>query len=53
MERELGLHPVLIKGKGGVFNVTVGNELIFSKHEEGRFPTEAEILDKLRKMQKG
>jgi selenoprotein W-related protein len=49
----LGVEPVLIKGKGGVFNVTVGNELIFSKHEEGRFPTESEVLEKLRKRRSG
>jgi hypothetical protein len=28
--------------------VTVDNEKIFSKKEEGRFPSEAEILDALR-----
>jgi hypothetical protein len=28
--------------------VTVDNERIFSKHDEGRFPSEKEIVDKLR-----
>jgi len=28
--------------------VTVDNERIFSKKEEGRFPSEKEIVDKLR-----
>jgi len=29
--------------------VTVDNEKIFSKKEEGRFPSEREIIDALRK----
>jgi hypothetical protein len=28
--------------------VTVNNRRIFSKHDEGRFPTEKEIVDQLR-----
>jgi selT/selW/selH-like putative selenoprotein len=44
---------VLIKGRGGVFKVTVGNALIFSKQEQGRFPTESEILEKLRGLKRG
>ena len=39
---------MLLKGRGGVFNVTVGNELLFSKGEEGRFPSEQEIVEKIR-----
>ncbi len=48
IKKELGVEPELIRGRGGVFNVTVGNELIYSKHDAGRFPTEDEILEKLR-----
>lgn len=44
------MEPTLIKGSGGVFNVTVGNQKIFSKHDEGRFPSESEILEKLKKL---
>jgi len=36
--------PELIRGDGGVFDVVVDGELIFSKHDEGRFPEEDEIL---------
>gem|GEM_PF-2219654 len=39
-----------MRGSGGIFVVTVDNERIFSKHDEGRFPTEPEILDRLRSM---
>ena len=47
-----GIESQLIRGKGGVFNVIVQNQKIFSKHDEGRFPTEKEILDKVKKLQK-
>ena len=40
----------MVKGRNGVFNVTVGNRLVFSKHEEGRFPDESEVLDSLREL---
>jgi selT/selW/selH-like putative selenoprotein len=37
-----------VRGSGGVFVVTAGNQPIFSKQDEGRFPTEKEIIEKLR-----
>lgn len=39
-----------MRGSGGIFVVTVDNQRIFSKKDEGRFPTEKEILDKLREL---
>ena len=38
----------LVKGAAGIFDVDVDGDPIFSKHEVGRFPTEAEILKILR-----
>jgi selT/selW/selH-like putative selenoprotein len=38
-----------VRGSGGIFVVSVENETLFSKKEEGRFPTEAEIVEILRK----
>ena len=35
----------MIKGTGGVFEVTLNNSLIFSKKELGRFPDDNEISD--------
>jgi selT/selW/selH-like putative selenoprotein len=35
---------VLIRGDNGIFDVRVDGELLFSKHAEGRFPDEDEIL---------
>jgi predicted Rdx family selenoprotein len=38
----------LVRGGGGIFDVLVDGERIFSKHEVDRFPTHAEILAALR-----
>lgn len=35
-------------GERGVFDVLVGNKVIFSKHAEGRFPNEDEIVKAIR-----
>lgn len=32
-----------MKGKGGVFEVEVGDELVFSKKQERRFPEPGEV----------
>jgi predicted Rdx family selenoprotein len=42
----------VVAGGNGVFNVMAENELVYSKHTEGRFPTEAEIVQKLRVISK-
>jgi selenoprotein W-related protein len=39
--------PTLIEGSGGVFEVTVDGDLIFSKKQEGRFPEDDEVLGPL------
>jgi selenoprotein W-related protein len=44
----LGLESQLVRGSGGIFEVSVDGDPIFSKKEEGRFPSEKEIVDKLR-----
>ena len=48
LKKEFGVDAQLVRGASGVFNVIVENRKVFSKHEEGRFPTEQEIVDKLR-----
>lgn len=40
----------LVRGSGGIFVVTADNQRIFSKHDLGRFPTEKEVLAKLREV---
>jgi selenoprotein W-related protein len=38
----------MIEGGGGIFDVKVDGELIYSKHETGRFPEEDEVLESIR-----
>ncbi len=44
IEKELKVKPELIPGAGGVFDVQVDGRLIFSKHDQGRFPEHDEVL---------
>jgi selT/selW/selH-like putative selenoprotein len=37
----------LIEGGGGIFDVVVDGQKIYSKHETGRFPEHDEILSQL------
>ncbi len=45
------MEPTLIKGDGGVFDVVVEGERVFSKGEAGRFPEPAEIVASARSRQ--
>jgi selenoprotein W-related protein len=49
ISEKFGVEAELIKGKNGVFDVVVNGNLVFSKHQAGRFPQNEEILGKLRK----
>jgi selT/selW/selH-like putative selenoprotein len=42
-----GVEPKLVRGGGGVFEVSVDGKLIFSKKAEHRFPQVQEILEKI------
>jgi len=48
IEAATGVEAELIRGGGGVFDVTVDGERIFSKKSAGRFPDAPEILARLR-----
>jgi selenoprotein W-related protein len=37
--------PQLIESSGGVFEVKLGQNLLFSKRKENRFPDHAEIIN--------
>lgn len=41
------MKPELIRGRGGVFEVVVGNDLVFSKKKEKRFPEPGEVEEAL------
>ena len=45
--RVQGAAPKLIPGAGGVFDVRVDGQLVFSKHETGNFPDEEALLQHL------
>ncbi len=46
-EAELG-EVALAPGDGGVFEIRVGEELIWSRREEGRFPEAKEVKQRVR-----
>ncbi|MBD3333905.1 MAG: SelT/SelW/SelH family protein [Candidatus Eisenbacteria bacterium] len=48
LKQEIGVDPKLIESGGGVFEVMVDGDLIFSKKKEGRFPEDSEILNLLK-----
>ncbi|MBW3564775.1 MAG: Rdx family protein [Acidobacteria bacterium] len=50
IKQELGVEAKLVRGKDGIFDVSVNDELIFSKHETGRFPDESEVIASMRKL---
>jgi selT/selW/selH-like putative selenoprotein len=45
IERQFGVKAELIKGTGGVFEIFVNDNLLFSKKKLERFPDENEIED--------
>lgn len=51
IKRSLGIESELVRGAGGIFVVSADNRKLFSKKEEGRFPSESEIVEKLRGLQ--
>ena len=52
LKKEFGIESKLVEGETGSFNVFVNDELIFSKYEEGRFPGDGEIVQKINEYMK-
>ena len=52
IKNAFGVSAELQSGHGGVFDVTLDGTLIYSKHETYRFPTDEEVLTKIREHQK-
>ncbi|MCP4674033.1 MAG: hypothetical protein GY854_00635 [Deltaproteobacteria bacterium] len=48
LKNEFGANVKLIGGAGGIFDVALGDEMVFSKHEIGRFPDPGEIVELLK-----
>lgn len=47
IKKELGFEAEMIEGAGGIFDVKVDGNLIYSKQETGEFPEHQLILDKV------
>jgi len=39
-----------VRGSGGVFDVQVDGRLVFSKHDEGDFPDQQDVLARIRSL---
>ena len=52
IKKQIGIDSELVRGSNGIFDVTVDGKRIFSKHDEGNFPSEKAIVEKLKKMKK-
>ena len=42
-----GIEPKLIAGSGGIFDIHVNGKKYFSKHDDGEYPDEDEVLAQL------
>ena len=47
LKKKYGVSAELIKGAGGVFEVTLDGDLIFSKKALGRFPEHSEVFEEI------
>ena len=48
MKSEFGVDSKLVGAGGGVFEVTVDDQTIFSKRSLGRFPEDGEVVSLIR-----
>lgn len=44
LERHFQVSPILTPGGGGVFDVALDNELVFTRKQCGRFPRDGEVV---------
>jgi selenoprotein W-related protein len=47
IKKSKGIDAKLEKGSGGIFDVYADEKLVFSKHQENRFPEADEILSEI------
>ncbi|PID40597.1 MAG: hypothetical protein CR984_02405 [Proteobacteria bacterium] len=50
IEKTLGVVPTLIPKEGGIFDVCVGDKLVYSKFKTGTFPDEEQLVKDLASM---
>ena len=44
LKKEFGADIELVAGGGGIFDISVDSEMVFSKFAEGRFPQPEEVI---------
>lgn len=44
IKKKFNVDAEMIKGGGGIFDVKLNGDLIYSKKQTGRFPTDNEVL---------
>lgn len=49
IERELGLKPAYVGGGGGIFEVRLDGELVYSNERRGGVPTATPVIAALRR----
>ena len=47
IKKKYGAETELVKGDKGIFDVYVDGKLVFSRHQEGRFPEAQDIFDRV------
>ena len=50
LEKEFGVEVRLIRGGGGIYDVTVDGAVVFSKSRTGRFPDPGEVEGTIRRL---
>jgi predicted Rdx family selenoprotein len=50
IERELGVESELVGGSGGIFEVRLGDSVIFSNHRAGGVPDPAIVIEAVRRV---
>ena len=49
-KERLDCEVVLVRSGGGIFDIEVDGECVFSKYENGHFPDEHWLLEKINKL---
>ena len=47
LKENFGIEATLTEGAGGIFDVRLDDDLVYSKHETGQFPDEEALTDSL------
>jgi selT/selW/selH-like putative selenoprotein len=50
LKNEFGIEVRLIRGGGGIYDVTVDGEVVYSKFRAGRFPDPGEVEGIIRRL---